>query len=240
MTLYAPIICYGRSGTTLLFDLLCSHPDVGGVKEMFAPHLDIYEGLSDKKLEDKMLHQLKHEATNYNCFTTTYFYGHAVDKVDNFLNNSNTKVIRLVRNIIDIVLSHALVEQSRQSGEYKTHDESFRKPYTNEKVNIDYEVLLRAFKKWDYDIPQFYHRFKGLDIHEVWYRDLVKNRDKTCSKVLKFLGLKEVPLSLNAERPNPLVKQRNLIRQKAILNFSELYRKFQRTRFKKYFEETNV
>lgn len=240
---YAPIICLGRSGTTLLFDLLCSHPDVGGIREIFAGHRKIYNGLSGEELKNRMMHQIKAQAEaneNCSCFTTTYFYEHTLERVDDFFKQENAKIIKLTRNIIDVVLSHCLVQCSRRSNEYETHDESFRMPYKNTKISMSHETLEEAFEIFELNATKFSGRFEGLDIHEVSYKELVENRDKTCLEILRFLGLSEIKLTLSFERPNPLVKQRMIPREKAITNYNELYNKFKNTEYEKHFKEPNV
>lgn len=239
----APIICDGRSGTTFLFDLLTSHPKIRGVREVFGPGKVRYRGITSQEiLHESMVKLIKGEDRNTpsdSYFTTTYFHGHAVKDVDNYFRKRGAKIILLKRNLVDIALSRCLVEQSKRKDNC-SHDESFRKPYKNQRVTIDKEMLILVFRNFDTAMNVFPKRFCGLNVTTVNYEDLVKTRQEECKRLLDFLELKPMRLKLIEERPNPLVKQRLLPREEAIINYSELLRFFKKTKYEKYFYEENV
>lgn len=235
----APIVCQGRSGSTLLCDLMCSHSKIDGIREFFAQGRGIWQEYEGENLLEYMLDKFKGNNKPNSYFTTTYFHGHKVDIADDYLRYEKAKIVVLNRNLIDIALSDCLVQQSRRLDNC-THDESFRKPYKHPTIEIDTNYLQEKFKLYDMYMEWFPDRFEGLDIIEVRYEDLVKDRKGVCSLILDFLDLEYQELYLGIERPNPLVKQRTITREEAIINYEQLFNYFKGTIYEKYFHEENV
>tara|TARA_B100000029_G_scaffold515204_1_gene621092 strand:+ start:121 stop:1683 length:1563 start_codon:yes stop_codon:yes gene_type:complete len=188
----SPIFILGmpRSGTTLVEQILSSHPDVFGADEQeFIPEL-IKKHFQNKDISlyldnvvDFQMEQLTTIGKDYISMMDEISKKHprTTDKLPtNFLSIGliklilpNSKIVNCKRNPKDNCLSI-----------YKNHFTSGRVPFAydiDETVNF-YNLYIDLMNYWNQQLPGF--------IYNIEYENLVQDTRKQISDLLKFTGLK--------------------------------------------------
>jgi LPS sulfotransferase NodH len=90
------------------------------------------------------------------------------------------------------------------------------------------EKEFRLIGKWEelYD-----DAFRDHEMLEVYYEDLVAQRQVECDRILDFLGVQQRPLT------TPMMKQRKSTLSDAIENYDDLKKDFAGTEWAAFFEE---
>jgi GR25 family glycosyltransferase involved in LPS biosynthesis len=98
-------------------------------------------------------------------------------------------------------------------------------------VKIDYQDLLGYLKQTEFLQKKYDEIFKKHKKIEIFYEDLVNQKNKTMKKIFNFLGVPYVKTTTN------LKKQNTLPLSKSISNYKQLKQKFKRTKYEKFFEQ---
>ncbi len=98
-------------------------------------------------------------------------------------------------------------------------------------VKIDYHDLLDYFKKTEFLEKKYDEIFKNHKKIEIFYEDLINQKDKTMKKIFNFLEVPYVKTNTN------LKKQNTLPLSKSISNYKQLKQKFKGTKYEKFFKQ---
>lgn len=237
------IVSSARSGSNYLVSLLASHPDIYQYGEV------IGDSYMRRKEFQSLLRMCGTERYVKDCYKKRFFkkvvgikilyyqfkqyFGekwgvHDVpDVLESIHQDTEIKVIHLKRkNLLKILVSN---EIARKTGEYVIRD-SGRKS-RDESVALSPEKCRHFFESMEKTKAEFDDRFQDHDKFEIYYRDLVSNKNGIRQKLLKFLGVKPSLLKSNTFKQN----QRPL--SERIVNYNELKSHFQNTRWNNFFED---
>ncbi|MCG9973014.1 sulfotransferase [Christiangramia crocea] len=221
------IISTARTGSTLLATLLNSHQNIICEGEIFK-NLNgkscskIWQEFFSKK--PKKIHQVG--------FKLFYFHPYDEDKdVWNIINNDKTiTIIHLKRkNLLRIFLSQKIGLKT------KLWTDNINRPnnlsLNTKKVTLDYHACIGAFEEIeDYEnITRL--NFQRHNYLEVYYEDLIENRQLEINRILSSLNLPVDVLTANNKQQNPEGLN------ELINNYSELKIKFENSKWEYLFEE---
>ena len=178
-----PIIVCGmiRSGTTLMEQILSSHPSIGGAGEKRF-WIDVADELVKNSAERASPGKLENLGRQYLKLLSEVAPGNpmVVDKMPGNYENlglihavfPNAKLIHVRRNPVDTCLSIWMTPNSAPS------------PWTNDKSNIVvvYQQYLRMMEHWRRVLP--HNCFLEID-----YEDLVLNQEASTRRIIQFCQL---------------------------------------------------
>ena len=221
------ILSRSRTGSNFLLSLLNSHPNIDCYGELFL-HLRGKDSLEIwKRIFKKHPGRIK-------CVGFKLFYYHPVDsddkKVWNLIEGDpQIKIIHLKRkNLLRTILSRKIAEKTKIWKENST--KTFIPP-KEKAVKLSHVECLNEFNKiraWENEADA---RFSKHAIFEIYYEDLVHQRDVVMNDVYSFLNLKK-------HQPyTDLRKQNKEGFQDLILNYNSLKVSFTGTGWESMFEE---
>lgn len=159
------------------------------------------------------------------------FYYHAKQeewkKIWSYLKNENVKVIHLKRrNLLRVHLSREL---AGRSGNWQNKKYNSAISLNPEKCAWDFKRTERWWKEYD-DL------FKENDLLEVWYEDLVRDRDVWVQNILSFLDVNDSHQNLQPTTK----KQSQKKASELIKNYDSLKREFMGTKWEYLFEKEKI
>lgn len=240
------LVATERTGSTLLLQMLNSHPSVAAGGELFNANL-IDQGrivwpnhgtLEDSALLElrntnpiEFIHRLFDEAVQAGHravgFKLMYGHGDGNDVVRDYLaHDTNLRVIHLKRrNLLRRQLSN---DRARATGVWHAPVGTPRDPPPA--VEIDLERCVTEFIRTQRKQAEYERRFAGHALLELHYEDLAADPVAVAGQALAFLGLEASPeLSAQFERIGV-----DRLRD-AIVNYDELKAHFRR--WASFFEE---
>lgn len=222
----------GRTGSTVLTDLINCHPDIFCDVEIFN---FIYSN-------NKVAFPLKYIDS---CSKRASIYGKTVygfkvkisqlsiehkysdyEQILSELNRKNWKFIYLKReNYLRHKLSNLLITETNVY-HLKENDEPYKK-----KIKVDCDLLMKAIKFGE-EVEMLEKRsLKNIPYLEIIYeKDLFdkSNHQETANRIFEYLGLKTCNVYTDYKKVTP----DNL--EDSILNFEELYNYFKNTEYIEY------
>lgn len=221
------VISTSRTGSTLLMALLNNHKNVICDGELF-------KNLNGKSCEYIWYDFFNHKPKNIKQVGFKLFYSHPRDKDktvwDIILNDKDIKIIHLMRkNILRIYLSQRIGIKTKQWTENvnRPHNISLE----SKKVDIDFQECSDAFNKiTDYQ-DKTKQMFKNHEYLEVYYEDIVENREIELDRIFDFLNVEKMEVTANNKKQNPETFD------ELINNYSDLKKKFSNTKWEYLFED---
>jgi len=205
------VISRSRTGSTLLINLLNSHPNICAEGEVFK----FMNGDSQNKRWSEFFSK-KNKTSKAVGFKL--FYYHPIDSNDNsvwdeIVKNTDVKIIHLVRNqMLETYVSKLIAEKtnnwSQRGGKAKSLAEK--------SVNVDIKECIKEFEQiasWENDTRSM---FGNHPFFELSYEELIGKREMMMNEVSNFLDVKKFNFKSKLKKQNP----ENL--SKLILNFKEL------------------
>ena len=234
LSLFAPIklpknrfVIYaqGRTGSTLLVDLINSHPDTFTYGEIF--HKNVIRNVRNPVRFATGLMVLNKKST---CGFKVKIYQLVNDQnkdpaktLKEFAENG-WKIIYLHR---DNFFLHAISDL--RSEKLKIwHQLKDNESTSNKKVNISYEEIIEALEFRERNRIKEEKSLQGIEHYSVSYEDDLGNADKQkvfAKSILEFLGLNETPLDTKLQK----VVKGSL--SEVIENYDELEEQLLATRF---------
>ncbi|MHA7842311.1 MAG: hypothetical protein ACX93I_03260 [Winogradskyella sp.] len=221
------VISTSRTGSTLVMALLNNHKNVICDGELFKN----LNGNSCKYVWDNFFN---HKPKNTKQVGFKLFYSHPRDDDktvwDIIQNDKNIKIIHLMRkNILRIFLSQRIGIKT------KRWTENVNRPHNisleSKKVDIDFQECADAFNKiTDYQ-NKTKEMFKNHDYLEVYYEDIVDNREFELDRIFRFLDVEKMEVTANNKKQNPESFD------ELINNYTELKNKFANTKWEYLFED---
>lgn len=222
----------GRTGSTVLTDLLNCHPDIFCDVEIFN---FLYSGTKVKYPELYIKSCSKRAAKHgksvygFKVKIAQLRYEHGYDNYDEILSKlfkDGYKFIYLRRgNYFRHKLSNIISAQTKIF-HLKNGDKD-----TDVKVNVDCEQLMEGIQYGEIVNKTEAENLKDIDHITITYEnDLIENskHQDTADKIFKYLGLKTVKVETDLKRIVP----ENL--EKIISNYDEVYNYFKDTEYIKY------
>lgn len=220
------ILSRSRTGSTLLLDLLKSHPNISMKGEIF------------QKLNGQTTDRIWHDAFSrklpfIKAVGFKLFYYHPMDVSDKTVwkfmrSNRDIKIIHLTRkNILNTVISREIAKKTKTWEISKPLAQSKRAP----KVKLDPKTCLQQIKQtetWESDSRD---KLKNHQILEITYRQLANNRTQTLRKVFDFL---DVPIKRTS---TSLVKQNVQPLKQKIQNYDEIKSVMVKNGYSSFIEE---
>ncbi len=230
-----------RVGSTLLQSYLNMHPEIYCEGEIYnTDHLKMY-GKPDvliKQMNDNPLKYLK----TYGFPEVSRKIKHAGFKLFyNHFQTENTKTIRdyLVKNkdikIIHIKRKNMLrnlvsLKIAEKTNEWRSFSE--KSNIDKKRICLTKEECLNEFESLEKIIATVEQNFKEHQILDVFYKDLSENTEEVMLEVFGFLGAPQISVKKTA-----LKKQNREKLSQLVLNFHELKKEFQNTKWTDFFEE---
>ncbi len=242
----------GRSGTTMLRNLLASHPAITAFGELFDPNAIVwgYDDFNQPQFHTPQLYQIRAaspvrflDGVFNSQFAPTVtsvgfkaLYDHLSDKgrpsalQQALLARPGLHVIFIKRrNFLKQYVSALVADERRKAGKmmnaYRPDDVE-----RDIRVTVAYEQCLTYFEQNATLHDTYAHIFKDHPTVEIYYEDLVKNYTAEISKVLFFLDAPWHAMTAYTYK----------IRQKPIAdvvaNFDALQRYFADTPWARFFE----
>lgn len=186
-----PIFVVGmpRSGSTLVEQIISSHPDVVGGNEI--GHMQHLRGVINQVLKsDKPYPYCMPEITQDHVMALAKSYLEKLDEIDNFAPRIIDKMLYnfLSIGIIQILFPNAkIIHCSRHpldsclSSYFQKFAAGNTYTYNLEKLGSYYRCYLDFMQLWDEVLPS--------KVHEVYYADMVDDQEGESRKLLEFLGL---------------------------------------------------
>jgi LPS sulfotransferase NodH len=237
------IISSGRSGSNFLVSLLSSHPDIYLYGEV------IGESYMRHKSFRRVLARCGPKRYIRNCFKKRFYkqvvgmkilyyqfreyYGRKwnLDNIEAVLetirSDTDIKIVHLKRrNMLKILASQKI---ATLTGHYVVRDEQQKQQHRS--VELSPEKCESFFEKLSRTREKFDDYFKQHETFEVHYTDLVSNRNSIRQKLLKFLGVKQCPLTMDT------IRQSSRSLAERIDNYDALKEDFKNTRWECFFED---
>ncbi|GAB2778709.1 hypothetical protein [Salinimicrobium soli] len=225
------IISDARTGSTLLAQLLNSHPQIVCFGEKFKkldsyPSSKIWSGIFRKR----------HRKIKWVGFKLFYF--HPVQGIDKDIWNilaedEEVVVIHLMRNnILRSYVSKKIGLQTRLWT--KTPRDPDEIELKDKKVYLPPDECIETFKTIEKYYQETKKRFKSHKIIPVFYEDLSRNKQKEMNSLFKEFGVLPYEVSSTMIKQNP----ENL--NDLIINYYELKEQFSGTKWERFFyHDTN-
>ncbi|APY08025.1 hypothetical protein BWZ20_06795 [Winogradskyella sp. J14-2] len=220
------IISTSRTGSTLVMALLNNHKNVICDGELF-------KNLNGKSCKHVWNDFFNHKPKDTQQVGFKLFYSHPRDDDktvwDIIKQDKSIKIIHLMRrNILRIFLSQRIGIKT------KRWTENVNRPHNisleSKKVDVDYKECTEAFNKiTDYQ-NKTKQMFKEHDYLEVYYEDIVNDRESELDKIFDFLDVEKMQVTANNKKQNP---ERI---DELINNYEELKNKFTNTKWEYLFE----
>jgi LPS sulfotransferase NodH len=222
------IISDSRTGSTLLMQLLNSHPEILCFGEEFK-NLKIF---SCRQIWNK-IYRKRPKSVNWVGFKLFYFHPWQSNdhQVWDFLEaDKNVLIVHLTRrNILRSYVSKQIGLKTRK------WTENINRPHEiseeEKKVKLDPEACRENFESISGYIEQTEKRFKDHKIIPVVYEDLDKDKQTIMDRIYKNLGVANFKVATYMKKQNP-EKLEDLI-----VNYSDLKREFSGTKWEYLFEE---
>ena len=229
-----------RSGSNLLKTLLNSHKNAFCFSEIFSPYCsNVFNGafknteklnLIRDKYPIKFLENMVFSGykSDINAVGIKIIYNHFVEfeLIKNYLKENNIKIIHLRRkNLLKAFLS---LKKANKSGIWFSEGK-LKENKSIDFIRLDYEDCLKFFEETSKKIKYFDDFYKNKI--NIFYEDLIKNREFELKKIQVFLGLEVQKLEAN------LVKQETKSISDSILNYYELKEKFKGSKWEVFFED---
>jgi nucleoside-diphosphate-sugar epimerase/LPS sulfotransferase NodH len=238
------IFSSGHSGSTLLVDLLNSHPDIHCEKELMNPKEEYVTQPWLRKFFwffPGLLFRYRHFCNRRNKvfgFTLFPYHVRKVERRVQQLSQAGWKIIYLRRrNIVSQALSNIMNQEMDQWHRRKAPPQDLPQQSTPERKTIPPGHLLHGlmtFTTWrDWEGKAL----QGIPHLELVYEDMLENRDQwpaTMEKVFRFLGVDavEVATSLMKTYPGPYAE--------IIANYGELMEAVKRSRYACLLDEQDI
>ncbi len=244
---YQPFVILGtpRTGSTLLYSYLNSHPDILCLRGVYGSTNKInfgkYYGELPEEYQSEELIKLRNERPvefldsyvfkNYSkpfkAIGFKYFYEH--DKhlknknelVNYFEANSNIKFVHLKRdNLLGALFSYkrALAQQ-----QWTIADPDFKTIISIQECSDYFQNILSNQKRFDTLFPE-----RTL---QVKYDNLINEAEQTLKTVQQFIGVEVMNLTTETK------KNKEIKLSEFIINYYELKTHFKNTDYQKYFNE---
>lgn len=244
---YQPFVILGtaRTGSTMLWSYLNSHPDILCLRGVFGSTSKInfgkYYGELPEEYHSSDLIKLRNEkpiefleyyvwkkySKPFKAVGFKYFYDHnrhlanKQEIINYFKANRSIKFLHLKRdNLLATLFSYkrALIQQ-----QWTKANTEFRTSITIQECNDYFQQILESQNHFD---ELFSDR-----ILQVSYDNLIKASEKTLQEVLDFIGVKTISLTTET------IKNREIKLSDCITNYTELKIHFKSTDYAKYFNE---
>lgn len=229
------ILFQARSGSTFLSEALATHPDILALKEEFSRlRKQIRKGRAARGQQVRWLKQFWGDPP---AWCNAIGFKTKVGDIKNpaafceIARAHNAKVIQLLRrNLVKVVVS-------LMTGERLKEETGNWNRYAEEAGSHPIEIDPVTFREWLEGVEQGQERIRefvkelGLDTLELWYEDLLVDRDGAFREVLDFIGLDHHPLE-SVTRKNTHDDLR-----RAVLNFDAVRAEYVDTRFRPMFDE---
>lgn len=221
------IVSHARSGSNLLITSLNCHPNITIEHEIFAAH--------NRKIGEDFYpildHLFRKRTINTKAVGCKIFYYHLnEDEWQELSKIPELKVIHLKRkNRLSTIVSMKVAFKTNQWG--MTND-SEKIDVNQKRVHLNHESIRGFFEdieSWENDTDKI---FEGHQIKDIFYEDLVNQKDETFNALFDFLGVEqisqeEMAIKHRKQNPEPL--------SELIQNYQELKEKFHNTAWKHYF-----
>lgn len=231
------IFAHWRTGSTLLTQLLNSHPEIKCDTELFnfkrfnitngsilLPHLFIRGNSLKSKNKtygfDLKLYQIK---------KSTIKYKNSPEILIDELNRRGWKIIHLWRkNKLRQAVSNQIAHKRN-----KWHD-TLDNPIKKTKINIDFDTLINEIEYDENIVSEEKEILKNFEHISINYEKDLLNQEKhqnTCNKIFRYLGLEIKPVQAKLRK----ISSNKL--EEEIENYLEIAEKISSTSFSHYLNE---
>lgn len=222
------VLSRSRTGSNLLISYLRSHPNIRAKGEVFSE-------LEGKDFESELRNAFGRPPLEVKASGFKLFYYHPLDcdcpeLWDMLKSMQELHVIHLKRhNLLHVIVS---AEMAKSSDIWLRQDEATIPVQQETKtLSFDSAKLLKAFeltKEWEIRGEEL---FQNHPLISVEYEDLAKEPTTTFKEVTEFLGVQY------SAPETKLVKQNRRRMKEIIVNYNELQREFEQTKWSTYFDE---
>ena len=225
------IFAQGRSGSTLLIDLLNSHPDIFTYGEIFSKNV-IRKVKNPVRFASGLMVLNKKPTCGFKVkiYQLTRDQNKDAGEVLKRFSEQGWKIIFLHR---DNYFLHA-VSDLRSEKLKVWHELRSGEKSTNNKVNISYEEMIEALEFREKNRIDEINALDGIEHFSVSYEDNLENAEKQKAfsiDMLNYLGLSDITLDTKLQK----VVKGSL--SEVIENYSELESQIHDTRFAKFLKE---
>lgn len=244
---YQPFVILGtaRTGSTMLWSYLNSHPDILCLRGVYGSTNKINFGKfygelpeeyhsseliklrNEKPIEFLENYVWKEYSKPFKAVGFKYFYDHnrhlanKNEVINYFTENKAIKFLHLKRdNLLATLFSYKRALAQQQWAKANTN---FRTSITVQECNDYFKQIIDSQKRFD-------ELFTDRTL-QVNYDNLLNATEQTLQKVLDFIGVKTILLTTETN------KNRKTKLSDCITNYTELKTHFKRTNYAKYFNE---
>ena len=234
------ILTTQRSGSTLLWRYLDQHPEIKGHGEVFMRGMnrpDSYRTFIRNKWFGRVRNRLNkgRMIASYmktlvpvdnqtKAFGFKLMYTQMNPYMTQYIKDNDFYIIHLIRkNFLKTILSR---ETAKARSMYHASPEDSVKAV---KVTLDTETLMSDLNTINNEVSENREVFNGCPYTEVYYEDLVENKDEVSKSIFEFLGLDPNGIS-EMEFPLKKINPDNL--EDLIENFDEVERVVSQSEFK--------
>jgi SAM-dependent methyltransferase/LPS sulfotransferase NodH len=218
------VLTRSRAGSNMLLDMLRSHPQVYVKGEILG-------NLHGRSIDSILNDVFSRRPDRIKAAGFKLFYYHPLDDDsgaiwDKLDGMAELRIIHLKRrDILRTLTSRKIagktdVWSSRKASEKRAVDK---------RIMFSHDELLQLFRqtrRWE---EEFGHRFRDHHIMDVYYEDLVSDREAVFQGIVEFLGVQPIPCPTSLERQNP-ERLSDLI-----TNYESLKHSFKDTEWARYF-----
>lgn len=244
---YQPFVILGtaRTGTTMLWSYLNSHPEILCLRGVFGSRDKInfgkfYTDLPEEYHSEKLIqfrndnptaflekYVFKKYATQYKAVGFKYFYDH--DRhlanrgaiIDYFHSNNQLKFIHIKRdNLLAVYFSY---KRSLSQNRWTDAISGYKTIITIQELSDYFKFTTENQKLYDGLFPK--------QILQVHYDSLLIQEDCILNEIMDFIGVKKMKLYSETQK-NDNIKYSDFIE-----NYSQLKKYFSNTVYAKYFDE---
>lgn len=238
------IIGTARTGTTLLWSYMNSHPDILCLRGVYGSTNKInfgkyYDILPDECTDNKLINErnnspvkfikeyvFKEYSQNYMAVGFKYFYDHdrhlknKDDILNYFVENKDIKFVHIIReNLVETLYSY------KRALNNKNWHQKEEKEFS---IEIPFEECREYFENTMTQRNRFNELFKDR-MFGIIYEDFIKQPELVLTKLQGFLNVPKRIIKTE------IVKNFNIPLSKAIINYSELKEFFRDSEFKRFF-----
>lgn len=224
------IISDSRTGSTLLMQLLNSHPEILAFGEEFK----YLKGSSCRQVWDKIYRKRpkKIQWVGFKLFYVHPSSGNDREVWELIQQDTEIVIIHLTRkNILRSYVSKQIGLKTRKWTENVNHPHQIREE--DKKVKLNAVKCLKNFESISTYIEDTEQRFKDHQIIPVVYEELDKDKQATMDRIFRELKVPDLKVSTCMKKQNP-EKLEDLI-----LNFPELKKEFAGTKWEYLFKLEN-
>jgi len=222
------LISTQRSGTTMLSDILDSHPEIYMTRELFKVNGDLlntdsdnYRYYQDTMNIEKFLNQFFEKYKQYKAIGFTIMQDHLdlFPELQKYIKEQNLKCIYLERqNKVKVCLSRF---KARNSGVYhSTKKQIVSKEY------IDPVLLLTELNRLKTSLKILHTYAKQYHAKTIYYEALVKNKSVYLKDIQKYLNV-----NIMNNLTTSLKKTGSSSLKQSILNYDEIEKYLQNTEY---------